>query len=687
MRWRWLLAGLVAWCFCAAEAWGQCTACVADPGCSSDNGFPTICPATLPAATVGAAYEETITFFLPAQVVDPGSGITADLNSVTITSITGVPLGMQVELDDDDAVYYPSGGQTLGCASICGVPLLAGVYDMVINISAVASAFGIEQVVTDSFPYTLLVEAGEGGTATFSYTPPTGCDSLVADFEASLAGNANQITTYAWDFGNGQEAEDAVVNGVVFASAGAFDVSLTTTISDQTLTEVVLSSTAGGGWDDGWSPSPDPYFVLSDGSGNNVFTSSTADETYSNTWSGLSIVLANPPYTVTFYDEDLFPDDDYLGAMSFTPNGPGTLDLNADPSYGSLTIGLQTAVSANDTAQVVVNAIPSVEIAWNASADTLVASGALGEELIAYDWWWGDSLVASGPDSVFVPQANGWYSVTGTAATGCSATSDSLLYCAPEAGFALNLSLGELPETVAAEVPEDPSQWSFVWTFNGVASDTLVGVASWATDASGWYAAEAWDAYGCPWAGDSVLVCWPLNVPVITEDADGWLSVTPDYAEYQWWVLGEPIPGATDSVYQTTGPGAYAVSVTDFADCPGVISEDWVVVEVVEQAQAEAAKLQWKVYPNPASQWLAFDLPVGMERCQLEVFDLNGSRVVSTVIVHEQRLDVGDWPPGVYLLKARAEVQTGAQVGAQAGAQAGVWEGDQWLPTLRVIKH
>ena len=61
----------------AKPASGQCTACEADPTCSSDNGFPTICPAALPAATVGVFYEETITFFLPAEVVDPGSGITA----------------------------------------------------------------------------------------------------------------------------------------------------------------------------------------------------------------------------------------------------------------------------------------------------------------------------------------------------------------------------------------------------------------------------------------------------------------------------------------------------------------------------------------------------------------------------------------------------------------------------------
>ena len=131
-------------------AFGQCSACDADPTCSSEDGFPTLCPASLPAAVVGEFYEETITFFMPAEVLDPGSGLTADLNSVTVTGITGVPLGMQLELDDDDAVYYPSSGQTLGCANICGSPLLAGSFEMVINISAMASAFGIEQVVTES---------------------------------------------------------------------------------------------------------------------------------------------------------------------------------------------------------------------------------------------------------------------------------------------------------------------------------------------------------------------------------------------------------------------------------------------------------------------------------------------------------------------------------------------------------
>ena len=643
---------------------GQCSACEADPTCSSDNGFPTLCPATLPAATVGVFYEETITFFLPAEVVDPGSGITADLNSVTITAITGVPLGMQVELDDEDAVYYPSGGQTLGCANICGSPLLAGTFDMVINISAIASAFGIEQVVTDSFPYQLTVEAGEGGNASFTFTPPSGCDSLLASFEASLAGNANQITTYNWDLGNGGSATSATVDSVPYVGEGNYDVTLTTTISDQVLSQITLSTTAGGGWDDGWSPSPDPYFVISDGGGGNVYTSSVANETYSNTWSNINLILSNPPYTVTFWDEDLFPDDDYLGSMTFTPNGAGTLDINADPSYGSLTILLQTAVSTSDTSQVVVNGSPEVGIAWSDAGDSLLA---IGQDLIDYAWYWGDSLVATGADSAFVPQENGWYAVLDTSSAGCAAVSDSLLYCSPDATFALNLSLGELPEVVAADFEFDVSYWDFVWTFNGESSNPLTGASNWPTDASGWYAAEAWDPYGCPWTSDSVLVCWPLDTPWVEEDENGLLSVAQPYAIYQWWVNAEPIPGATDAVYQTTGPGLYAVSATDFEDCPAVLSEDWLVVEVLETAPTAAEF--WTVYPNPTAFALTLALPDDPGGFTLLVFTSNGALVEVDDVHAGEVMDVSHWAPGTYILRLQSRTD------------------GEWLPAVRVIKQ
>ena len=99
-------------------------------------------------------------------------------------------------------MYYPSDGQTLGCANICGSPLLAGSFEMVINISAIASAFGIEQVVTDSFPYQLTVEAGKAGTRRSPLRPLPG-----ATRSSPVSKRPYRATpiksTYNWDLGNG----------------------------------------------------------------------------------------------------------------------------------------------------------------------------------------------------------------------------------------------------------------------------------------------------------------------------------------------------------------------------------------------------------------------------------------------------------------------------------------------------
>lgn len=628
----------------------QCADCLPTADCTSDDGFPTICPESLPAATTGEFYEETITFFMPEDVVDPGSGVSASLNSVTVTSITGVPLGLEVVLDESDAVYEPSNGQTSGCANICGAPVLVGVYDMVISISAVASAFGIEQVVNESFAYVLVVEEGAGGTGTFVFSPTNGCDSLYASFGASLVGGPSQITTYGWDFGNGITSNASTVDSILFNATGSYDVVLQTIIADQVLTQITLNSTGGGGWDDGFFPDPDPYFVLSDANGSSVYTSSTVQESYTATWSELSIVLTNPPYSIAFYDEDFLAGDDGLGSTSFTPSGAGTIDLNANPSYAVATIGLQEAINVLDSATVTVNSSPEVGLLW-LDNDTLSCTNPyLGQ----YNWMWGDSVVLSGPEFEYAPEENGFYSVIGTSALGCSASSDILLHCWDEAYLDLELTYADSgdPELLVTEAGYN----EYVWNTNGTESDTLEDMEGhlWFPANSGWYNVMAWDSYGCPWNTDSMLVCWPLENPNMAEYEFGTLGTEGSYAAHQWFMDGEILTGETDSVLTLEGPGIYSVLVADFEGCPGVLSNEWLVVDVNENE--EALGLDWNLFPNPVEMLLQLRMPnVVIDNSSgwnLNIFDDSG-KIIRTIPIQSKQtsLDVTFLSSGIYTVQ------------------------------------
>ena len=127
---------------------------------------------------------------------------------------------------------------------------------------------------------------------------------------------------------------------------------------------------------------PRPYFTLKDGNDNVVYTSSTVDDAGSATWTGLNVVLNNPPYAVDFYDEDLFDGDDWLGWAPFTPNGPGTISIDANPSNAQLTIGLDPVVTVVDAAELVVYPLPEVGIVLD--GDDGVACP--NDSLLQYSW-------------------------------------------------------------------------------------------------------------------------------------------------------------------------------------------------------------------------------------------------------------------------------------------------------------
>ena len=293
----------------------QCADCVADLNCVGIDGFPAVCPEVADIAFTNAYYEEFLTFYIPTQVTDPGSGIDATLLSVEVLSVSGLPFGLEFTLSDADGIFYPSQGENYGCATICGTPLIAGTYDVQIAVAIVAEAFGFELTQNETFPYTIVVEPGEGGTGSFSYNNTAGCGQLSVSYEAILAAPAPSVTTYEWNFGNGETSTIASPNAVQYPGPGTYSCSLTTTISDfhlNAITVSALSDSWGGDIDDVFSTS-DTYFTLTNGEGNTVFNSDVIDNNNTPSWTDLNILLSAPPYTLTFFDEDDISSDDNLG--------------------------------------------------------------------------------------------------------------------------------------------------------------------------------------------------------------------------------------------------------------------------------------------------------------------------------------------------------------------------------------
>ncbi|HEY8403482.1 MAG TPA: T9SS type A sorting domain-containing protein [Flavobacteriales bacterium] len=413
-------------CFHAA-VFAQCEECTPDMTCGQGMNFPAVCPLEAQDATAGEYYEQTLTFFIPNSFVDPQSNLTVTLLSVEIVSVTGLPFGLEYTLNDSDGVYYPSQGQNYGCATVCGIPLIPGTYDVLITVTGVVSAFGLEIEQTESFSSIITVLPGEGATATFVYDNLAGCGSLEVNYEATIVAPEPAITSYSWDFGNGQTSTSPNPPTVLYESEGTYPVSLTTTIEQHVLQSVTLNSVTTSGWitdEDILDQSPDPYFVLLNSEGVTVYTSSVASNSQTYTWSGLNILLDNPPYTIRFFDDDLITSDDELGSMSIALQ-TGAISINAgNGTTGQINIGLQVTNELVDDVEVIVFPIPDPEFTVNGNV-----LSCNDQSLFMYTWYRNGMPIPGQNGPTLTMTEGGQYYCEVQSAFGCVATSMSYLYC------------------------------------------------------------------------------------------------------------------------------------------------------------------------------------------------------------------------------------------------------------------
>jgi hypothetical protein len=435
----------------------QCPACTPDLSCTISPAFPTLCPAQPPAGVAGEYYSENFTFWMPATFSDPGSGVSVEFEQMTVTSVSGTPFGLSFETNDPAGVYFPQQNE-YGCATLCGTPLIAGIYTITVDILATVLVAGFTTQVPEQFILTLIVAPGSGGNSTFSFTPNSGCGSLTTTFQALIDGSPLP-TSYVWDFGNGTTINIATPEPQVYTAPGEYVVSLQTTIGGHVLENVTLTGVNGNWCGDveepnvpfvGCSGSPDLFYVLTDANGNTI-GSGTQDNTFSATWSGLNTLLSTPPYSISFYDEDGISQNDLLGTYNIPIDGSGMYFINvAGGTTGSLTIGVQPQQTFFDQDTIVVHPLPEVTIIQQ--GNELCAGDT---SLIGHIWLLDGDTLTTGTDCIDALEP-GSYQLIASSPVGCTSSSDVFVVC-PEIEI---VQLDNILSVPAGFI-------NYTWSFNG----------------------------------------------------------------------------------------------------------------------------------------------------------------------------------------------------------------------------
>ena len=401
----------------------QCGACSIGDTCTVSPPFPTVCPQITPVGYVGHPYELDVTFWIPASFPEPTTQLNVVVDQVICTGIEGIPLGLDYEASSPDITFYPQ-QQPFACVRVCGVPLIATIDTIIVHATINGTVGGIGTTRGYDIPIAITVLPADSALLPVSLGPDSGCAPLSVQFGPvpTVPGYTN---TYDWDLGNGTSSTLALPPPQVYG-AGTYPISLTTTHTAPALTQLSITSVNNawcGNLDEvnltfiGCTGQPDLFFTLIDGR-LSEYRSSVANNTQSHTWSGLSVPLVNPPYTLRIYDQDALSDNDLLGTFTIDA-ATGTVAFSGSGTSGQRIAAQSTIATITHTDSLVVLPSPNTTLDFNMTAGALCTAD-MG--LPSYTWALNNEVVA-GENGPCILASNGTWTVTAVNEFGCSSTS------------------------------------------------------------------------------------------------------------------------------------------------------------------------------------------------------------------------------------------------------------------------
>lgn len=160
------------------------------------------------------------------------------------------------------------------------------------------------------------------------------------------------------------------------------------------------------------------------------------------------------------------------------------------------------------------------------------------------------------------------------------------------------------------------------------------------------------DAGGCESLARTEVQAKIIQLPTPEVQLDGEvISTAPDQGEYQWYLNGEPIEGATDEAFTPTTPGLYTVTVTD-EGCTATSSAREFIISSTESAYA----VPYFALPNPVDDELVVS-GADIERSSIALVDLLGRSAIIDghyEYRNDEKVfvsDVAGFKTGIYVLR------------------------------------
>ncbi len=411
-------------------------------------------------------FNKVINFYMPKVITDPAllaecDGCSQiDLLSITVTGASGLPAGVNY-LVSNGGYFNVQGGDSMGCATFCGTPLLAGVYVVTVYLEADVTAVGtpIGNVTQNNNPQqyidTLWVLPDTvAGVSSFTYgnNGSSSCDSITVSLNAVVTAPQPNPVRYFWNIG-GITSQAQSPGSFTFTNHSlvpdTIPVTLTTVIYNYIVQNVHISKITGGFC--GGIPhqqltcscissldSPNPFvkFPLLGFDNNSNYVSASCTNV---NWNGINVPVPQGTATVSMELWDADEGDPFhIYTNELISTYPLTVELSQmqyqfadNNAYGYVQFDTVAGTTITETLNVIVNPTPRTPNVV-ASRDSFCSSDSVLISVDSssyypgfnYQWYRDTVFLVNQSDSGFYTNLPGKYRVLITnPLTGCEVKS------------------------------------------------------------------------------------------------------------------------------------------------------------------------------------------------------------------------------------------------------------------------